>query len=201
MPKETFFNLPEQKRKAIFDAAVKEFSENMFSEASINRIVKAAQIPRGSFYQYFDGKEDLFSHVIAEIFADIEKKMRSRQKKTADADALSLFMEKVYATAALNKEKPEYVRITQLQSKDKTPFIRRFFEISGDQRRSVLQLFDRDKQRGIVGEEVDGSLIIDMVYILSRELFFDAGMNSDAYIDKMEAVIHTIRKGIGRHSV
>lgn len=201
MPKETFFNLPEQKRNAVFDAAVREFSEHMFSDASINRIVKTAQIPRGSFYQYFDGKEDLFSYVIAEIFAGIERIMQTHQRDKRDMDALSLFMEKVYATAELNKEKPEYVQITLLQSKDKAPFVRRFFEISDDQRRNAFQLFERDKQRGIVREEADSSLVIDMVYTLSKELFFVVGMDSEAYIEKMEAVIRIIKEGIGRDSV
>jgi len=200
MPKETFFNLPELKRKAVFDAAVGEFSVYMFSEASINRIVKAAQIARGSFYQYFDGKEDLFAYVIARIFTEIEEITHTWRRGGHDADALSLFMEKVYATAELNQEKPEYVRITFLQSRDKTPFVRRFFEVSDDQRWNVLQLFERDKQRGIIREDVDSSLVIDMVYTLSKELFFDVGMDGETYIKKIEAVIRIIREGIRRNS-
>ena len=201
MPRDTFFNLPEPKRKAVFDAAVSEFSLHMFSEASINRIVKAAQIPRGSFYQYFDGKEDLFSYVITEIFAEIEGIMQARQQVSRDADALSLFMEKVYATTELNKEKPDYVQITLLQSRDKTPFVRGFFELSGEQRQNVLQLFERDKQRGIIREDADCLLVIDMVYTLSKELFFEANMDNEAYIRKMEAVIQIIREGIGRNAI
>ncbi|MBS3977103.1 MAG: TetR/AcrR family transcriptional regulator [Syntrophomonadaceae bacterium] len=201
MPKDTFFNLPELKRKAVFDAAVREFSVYMFSEASINRIVKAAQIPRGSFYQYFDGKEDLFSYVITRIFTEIEEIMQTRRRDTMDVDALSLFMEKVYATAELNKEKPEYVQITLLQSRDKTHFVRQFFELSDAQRRNVLQLFEYDKHLGIVREDVDSSLVIDMVYTLSKELFFDVVMDSEAYLRKMEAVIRIIREGIRRNSI
>ncbi len=199
MPKDTFFNLSEQKRKAVFDAAVEEFSAHMFSEASINRIVKAAQIPRGSFYQYFDGKEDLFSYVIVQIFTQIENIMQTRRKISQDADALTLFMEKVYATTELNKEKPEYVQITLLQSRDKTQFVRQFFELSEAQKKSVLQLFERDKQRGLIREDADSALVIDMVYTLSKELFFDV-KDSEAYIKKMEAAIRIIRDGIGRNS-
>lgn len=201
MPNDTFFNLPAQKQKTVFDAAVREFSAHMFSEASINRIVKAAQIPRGSFYQYFHGKEDLFAYVIERIFTEIETIMQARQSGGQDADALSLFMEKVYATVELNKKKSEYVRITLLQSRDKTQFIRQFFELPDAQRRVVLELFERDKQRGFVREEVDSSVVIDMVYALSREFFFDMGTDSDAYIKKMETVISIIRRGIWRNSI
>lgn len=201
MPKDTFFNLPDGKRNAVFDAAVEEFSEYMFSEASINRIVKAAKIPRGSFYQYFDGKEDVFSYVIARIFTEIEEIMHTRRKDILDADALLLFMEKVYATAELNKKKPKYVQITLLQARDKAPFVRQFFDLSDAQRQNVLQLFERDKQRGVVREDINSSLVIDMVLTLSKELFFDVGMDSDAYIKNMEAVINIIREGIRRNSI
>ncbi|PKM87485.1 MAG: TetR/AcrR family transcriptional regulator, partial [Firmicutes bacterium HGW-Firmicutes-10] len=56
MPTSTFYNLEESKRKQIFDACVDEFSLHTFSEASINQIIKAANISRGSFYQYFADK-------------------------------------------------------------------------------------------------------------------------------------------------
>ena len=53
MPKETFYRLPDEKRERIMAAAEREFLENSFEAASINRIIKEAAIPRGSFYQYF----------------------------------------------------------------------------------------------------------------------------------------------------
>jgi hypothetical protein len=138
---------------------------------------------------------------MAEIFTEIAEITKSRRRDGQDADALSLFMEKVYATAELNKEKPEYVQITFLQSRDKTHFVRKFFEISDDQKMKVLQLFELDKQRGIVREDIDSSLVIDMVHILSKEMFFDVGMDSDAFIEKMEAGIKIIREGIGGKSL
>lgn len=35
-----------------------------FNEASINQIIKEAGIPRGSFYMYFQDKEDLFRYLL-----------------------------------------------------------------------------------------------------------------------------------------
>ncbi|MBM7542314.1 TetR family transcriptional regulator [Amphibacillus cookii] len=60
MPKQTFFNLDEQKQAKLIDALKKEFSRVPVHDASIANIVKTAQIPRGSFYQYFVDKEDAF---------------------------------------------------------------------------------------------------------------------------------------------
>lgn len=60
MPKQTFFNLPEEKRNLILDLAIEEFAENDYPQASISKIVERAGIAKGSFYQYFDDKRDLF---------------------------------------------------------------------------------------------------------------------------------------------
>lgn len=65
MPTSTFFNLPPPKRDRLLRAAVAEFARKPFNEVSINRIIQTAEIPRGSFYQYFADKTDLFRHILA----------------------------------------------------------------------------------------------------------------------------------------
>lgn len=64
MPTTTFFNLPPPKREKLLGAAIAEFARRPYGEVSINRIIQAAEIPRGSFYQYFADKTDLFRYVL-----------------------------------------------------------------------------------------------------------------------------------------
>lgn len=66
MPTNTFFRLPEEKRQRLIDAAWEEFSQMRFNDVSINRIIQNAHIPRGSFYQYFVDKDDLFLYLLEE---------------------------------------------------------------------------------------------------------------------------------------
>jgi AcrR family transcriptional regulator len=66
LPKPTFFNLREEKRSRLIDAAREEFSRVSLYEASISNILKMAGIPRGSFYQYFEDKEDAFFFLVGE---------------------------------------------------------------------------------------------------------------------------------------
>ncbi|WP_297076990.1 TetR family transcriptional regulator [uncultured Enterococcus sp.] len=60
MPTDTFLHLPKEKQQRIMEAARIEFSRVSLKEASVANIVKVAEIPRGSFYQYFADKEDLY---------------------------------------------------------------------------------------------------------------------------------------------
>lgn len=69
MIKSTFYNLPDAKRQRIIDAIVVEFSNTEDEKISINRIIKRANISRGSFYQYFDDKVDLVE-VLLKSFVD-----------------------------------------------------------------------------------------------------------------------------------
>ncbi|MDQ7794746.1 MAG: TetR/AcrR family transcriptional regulator [bacterium] len=64
MPRETFFNLPEAKRKRILDLALDEFAGGSYREASLTRIVKRAGIAKGSLYQYFEDKFDLYFYLL-----------------------------------------------------------------------------------------------------------------------------------------
>lgn len=92
MPKETFYRLPDEKRERIMAAAEREFLENSFEAASINRIIKETAIPRGSFYQYFEDKKDIFLYIVSthknEAFGFVESFI-----KDSDGDVFS-FMRK-----------------------------------------------------------------------------------------------------------
>ncbi len=65
--KKTFYNLPQEKRQRIINAVMQEFSGSSPEKVSINRIIKTADISRGSFYQYFDDKVDLVE-ILTEVF-------------------------------------------------------------------------------------------------------------------------------------
>ena len=64
MPSTTFYNLPEEKRERLLSAARAEFARVPYEDASVNRIIRAAGIPRGSFYMYFTDKEELFRYLM-----------------------------------------------------------------------------------------------------------------------------------------
>ena len=66
MPRESFNNLSQEKKNRIFSAAKIEFIRHPYEEVSINRVIKNAKISRGSFYLYFENKEDLYYFVLNE---------------------------------------------------------------------------------------------------------------------------------------
>lgn len=64
MPTQRFFHLKEEKQNIIKKAAMEECARVPYSEISINKIIKAADISRGSFYTYFDDKDDMIKYLL-----------------------------------------------------------------------------------------------------------------------------------------
>ena len=64
MPNQTFFNIPEEKRDKIVKIAIAEFASHDYDSASITKIVKQAKIAKGSFYQYFEDKKELYLYLV-----------------------------------------------------------------------------------------------------------------------------------------
>lgn len=143
MPKDTFNNLIEDKKRTIFDAAVQEFSKHCFSKASINQIVKTAGIPRGSFYQYFKDKEDIYLYMFAEMTNEDRIVMTHVKTIHLDADTLETFIYKTIALLELGMTKPEFKQIIMLMEKDNSEFITSFLDLSVEDIERVNKMIDK----------------------------------------------------------
>ncbi|MBZ4423232.1 TetR/AcrR family transcriptional regulator [Myxococcus sp. RHSTA-1-4] len=66
MPTSTFFRLPDERRERLVNEAIIEFSDRSYTEASLSQIARRASIPKGSVYQYFEDKLDLYRWLLTE---------------------------------------------------------------------------------------------------------------------------------------
>ncbi len=69
MPSTTWHNLSEGKRERILLAAAAEFGGRGFSSGSLNVVARDAGVAKGSLFQYFEDKLDLFRYVADEMHA------------------------------------------------------------------------------------------------------------------------------------
>lgn len=104
MPKQTFFNLSKYKREILINAAKKEFSRASLSKALISNIVKSAEISRGSFYQYFNDKEDLYFFLLNEYAKENKENFISSLKKS-NGDIFDAFIEMFHSMLKTFKDK------------------------------------------------------------------------------------------------
>ncbi|MFN2559941.1 MAG: TetR/AcrR family transcriptional regulator [Jatrophihabitans sp.] len=66
MPRATWTNLDADRRERVLHAAMAEFGRQGYSGGSLNVIARDAGVAKGSLFQYFDDKFDLFAHIAEE---------------------------------------------------------------------------------------------------------------------------------------
>ena len=64
MPTERIASLDTETISRILGAAVGEFADRPYTDASFNRVIRAAGISKGMMYYYFESKEDLFTALL-----------------------------------------------------------------------------------------------------------------------------------------
>jgi AcrR family transcriptional regulator len=78
MPKQTWWNLDEAKRQQIEQEAMTEFAQFTYSQASVTSMVRKLHIAKGSIYQYFTDKEDLYITMVRLAHERVMYALRSR---------------------------------------------------------------------------------------------------------------------------
>src|SRR3546814_5567942 len=75
-----------RKRKAIVEAARRQFLDSGYAESSVNRIAAEAGVSIKTLYRHFDNKDDLFQAVMEEVCATETKTMPAAAPDTPAPD-------------------------------------------------------------------------------------------------------------------
>ncbi|MCJ7435860.1 MAG: TetR/AcrR family transcriptional regulator, partial [Anaerolineales bacterium] len=110
MPKKTFLNLPEEKHQAIVSAAIDEFAEYGFEAASINRIVANGGISKGSFYQYFEDKLDVFKYLVGLLANEKIEFFKDKHPPSSNQSIFEYFRWMIKAGMEFNSINPKLVK-------------------------------------------------------------------------------------------
>ncbi|WP_019851445.1 TetR/AcrR family transcriptional regulator [Desulfitobacterium sp. PCE1] len=179
MPTQTFFNLPEEKRNRILEAAIQEFAAYAFDQASIARIIEQAGIPRGSFYQYFKNLKDLYKYIFN---LAVEKKLQYFEAKVPDlhGDGFEFFstLQRLFTVGLeFAQDHPELLALGHRFMKETNVQLRE--EVIAEQAPKSTNFYGNMLQRGFELGQLDPS--VDY----STAVFFMHGMNTaltDAYL-------------------
>ena len=68
-----FHSLEAEKQERVINAALKEFARNGYEKASTNEIVEEAGISKGSLFNYFNSKKELYLFLLDYVAEMIEK--------------------------------------------------------------------------------------------------------------------------------
>ena len=110
MPTSTFFALPAERRERLVREAIREFSERSYNEASLSQIAQRSRIAKGSFYQYFSDKLDLYRWLVTEEAARHRREFVG--EASADGDFWAGFETLIERGMAFLVEHPRLARLS-----------------------------------------------------------------------------------------
>ncbi len=203
MPKPTFFNLPEDKRNRILEEAVIEFRDNNYDTASINKIVERSGISKGSFYQYFNDKEDVYLHIMSKIG---EKKIEYLKPSMLNFSELSFYdaLREMYRSAfEFALENPDYLEIGNRMMRDNSGILQKLrsaFSVKGDE--MFITLLRRGQETGDIRLDLDLQMIAKMLISMQMsivEYYFekhrDKGYSMEI-MDELDKFFDVLKNGI-----
>lgn len=164
MPKNTFFNIAQEKRERILEAAKTAFSKKHYNDVTIDRIVALAKIPKGSFYQYFDNKDDLYMYMFHDLGTNKKSVLMQAFDKNTHLEFSDMFIELITKAA-------------QFESKDETMINlkKRFLnEVSQEIKSEILSKF--------IPETIDLYKSIIFKYIQNETFREDVDVETAAFI-------------------
>jgi AcrR family transcriptional regulator len=161
MPKQTFFNLPDEKRRIIVDTAVAEFAEYGFEAASINRIVANSGIAKGSFYQYFTDKMDVFKHLMDILGQEKSAYFKDKHPPGTNLDMFQYYRWLIKTGMAFNSTNPRLVQaISRVLLAEGLFYGKSFAEYREQSTRMLTAMIQQAVERGEVDPSVDLDLAV-----------------------------------------
>ncbi|MBP2026860.1 AcrR family transcriptional regulator [Acetoanaerobium pronyense] len=206
MPKDTFYNLSKEKKAQIYKIAIEEFADYSYEKVSITRIVEKAGIAKGSFYQYFENKKDLFMYIIDEIGKAKMESMTSLIENIDKMDFFEFLRQLFRKGIEFGKSKPELAKVLDRIMNEMPKEIKA--EIYKEGEVKSLEMFENLLKAAIekrqIRSDIDVRLVSYMITHLSMSVseyhFQDMPVkeeNFDKIIDTSDSMVEILERGLG----
>ncbi|MBR0552682.1 TetR/AcrR family transcriptional regulator [Stakelama marina] len=179
--------------RAILDAAAVEFGEKGFHEGSVSGITRRAGVALGSFYTYFDSKDDVFRALVRDMSGQVRDHvapgLRSADHQIA-AERAGLF----HFIEFVREHKEIYRIIDEAEFVDPESF-RQHYATTADRIRTRLEdAAERGELRGGMSEVHAWAIMGMNVFLGLRYGVWDEDM---APGDVADTVADMLKRGIG----
>ena len=209
MPTDTFFNIDEDKQKRIIGAGIDEFAGNSFNDSSISNIIERAEIPRGSFYQYFADLKDFYKYIIGFI---AEKKIEFFNDSFKDMESMDTFemIRELYRLGIkFAYDHPRIAAIGNYFASEGDELKNEIYEdFEEKSRQFFVNLIEAGKESGDVDEQIDSQTVAKILYFINLsitdEFLDDVDLSNieaadlDDYYNFIDRMIFILKNGIAR---
>jgi AcrR family transcriptional regulator len=186
---------PEQRREEVIEVAAAVFAEKGYRAANITDIVERAGIGRGTFYLYFDSKQDVFLEIIERYFSGFEELLATNQKKLASAitakeNAVLVWRQNMLEILRYHHDNPDLTSVVYRDALGSDEhFSARVDELSATARRELRKDFELLEASGLLRKsnlEVVTNLILgSVIYVIMENVVKEKQPDLEAIADEM----------------
>lgn len=208
MPKQTFLNLPIGKREPILASALAEFSSHSYESASINVICRESGIPKGSFYQYFENKYDLYRYLLQVAVREKNAQLHTSLQHSVGKSVRIRFKELYAAGFAFSAAHPLLAELGKRFASETSPeVVGPIVKDAAEPSAEVFLALIREAQTsGEIRAELSPENVVLLLFALNAQVAEivkparGAGMESEAASKAdvlLDAMLHMVFEGIG----
>ncbi|MCR4428578.1 MAG: TetR/AcrR family transcriptional regulator [Caldiserica bacterium] len=176
MPRETFLNLPEEKRKRITEVLIRHFSSRGYYEVNLDQVAKDCGIAKGSLFQYFKDKGEMYLFAVDRAF---QRFMEIVQGFDFKKGSIFEYYESYFESSLefLIKEEDAYYLLERAFFYNDSPFREKFLnEYTQKTHQVVLELVRENQKNGFIRKDIDPELLalfLEAVSLRFKTLFFE----------------------------
>ncbi len=133
-----------RRRDEILRAATNLFFEKGYHEVTMEEIAEEMGVSKGTIYNYFSSKENLYLEILKESFEAIEALLH---EEVEDSDPAVLKLRKLLA--AIFTFYRQNLKVLRILSRDETHLLKEHFELTEKWRSRRVRLYEKIIEKGI----------------------------------------------------
>ncbi len=161
----------EATKKALLDAAEKEFLEKGVGKSTLRRIAQRAGVTRSLIHHYFDSKQGLWEEVRIRRFEEYYQKQMEMFDQYGPTNRLALLRESVAVYFRFLQDNPQMIRILVWM------FLERDQEICLEKDKKLVEIgvaeLEKAQQEGSIRKDIDPRFILFTFIGLCQHWFQD----------------------------
>jgi AcrR family transcriptional regulator len=166
----------EKTREKILQISLKLFSEKGYDKVTVDEIVKKSGTSKGSFYQHFSAKSDIFLVRFIEVDDYYREVFRSFPVDMDATEKLFIFIRKLmrYLEVEMGKDLMKVIYSSALDSKEHTYFLnsnRSLFKI-------IRSLIEEAKEQNDIGTDQSVNEISQLIIQSLMGIIYHWGLNN-----------------------
>ena len=191
---------PLDEQPALYEAALTEFAAHSFRDSSLNDILKAAGMNKGSFYYRFRDKMELYLSLLFRVGAEKVRLFQEQDVSRSSSGFFDEFRNMAIIGLKLAKKDARFVVFSRRILQEEAQVRERITDCFGEMRADVLtDMVERAKASGEFRRELktETAVFVIETLLVHMDELMPADWDDESILGAVDRLLDVVRFGIG----